>query len=127
LRAIVASVAAAFALGACTELPDRVGPLGACVEIDQAAYEARDGASWRTVDLTGGGYRSQAAGQNMQRCWPRVDRMNSTERRCVQKNDLVVEMRTDTAISYYRIPARTTYMLYGEAGQAQCRIVMEEE
>ena len=127
MRAFVASVAAAVALGACTELPDRVGPVGACVEIDQAAYEARDGASWRTVDLTGGGYRGQAAGQNMERCWPRVHGMNSAERRCVQTNDLVVEMRTDTATTYYRIPARTTYMLYGEAGQAQCRIVMEEE
>jgi hypothetical protein len=123
LKAIVASVAAAFALGACTELPDRVGPLGDCVQIDQAAYEARHGASWRTVDLTGGGYGSQAAGQNMQRCWPRVDQMNSTERRCVQKNDLVVEMRTDAATTYYRVPARTTYMLYGEAGEARCRIV----
>jgi len=124
----MASVAV-LALGACTELPDRVGPLGSCVEIDAAAYaEARgSGTAWRTVDLTGAGYRSQAAGQNMQRCWPRVDGMNSTERRCVQKNELVVEMRTDAAVSHYRIPARTTYMLYGEAGEAQCRIVMRED
>jgi hypothetical protein len=127
LRAIAASVVAAFALVACTELPDRVGPLGPCVEIDQAAYEARDGASWRRVDLTGGGYRSQSAGQNMERCWPRVHGLNSTDRRCVQKNDLVIEMRTDAATTYYRVPARTTYMLFGEAGQAQCRIVMQEE
>jgi len=127
LRLIVATVAASFALAACTELPDRVGPLAECVTIDQAAYEARDGASWRSVDLTGGGYRGRASGQNMQRCWPRVDGMNSTERRCVQRNDLVVEMRTDTATTYYRIPARTTYMLYGEAGEARCRIVMKEE
>jgi hypothetical protein len=118
---------AAFALGACTELPDRVGPVGECVQIDAAAYQARDGASWRTVDLTGGGYGSQAGGQNMQRCWPRVQGMNSVERRCVQKNDLVVEMRTDAATTYYRVPARTTYMLYGEAGEARCRIVMQED
>jgi hypothetical protein len=121
------AIAASVALGACTELPDRVGPLGECVQIDAAAYAARDGASWRTVDLTGGGYNSQAAGQNMQRCWPRVDRMNSTERRCVQKNDLVVEMRTDAATTYDRVPARPTYMLYGEAGEARCRIVMQED
>ena len=127
MRAIVASVATAFALGACTELPDRVGPLGACVEIDRAAYEARDGASWRTVDLTGGGYRGQASGQSRERCWPRVHNMNSSDRRCVQLNDLVIEMRTETATTYYRVPARTTYMVYGEACQAQCRIVMEEE
>lgn len=127
MRYSAATVAAVVSLGACTDLPDRVGPVGACEQIDAAAYEARDGASWRTVDLTGGGYRSQASGQNMQRCWPRVDGMNSADRRCVQKNDLVVEMRTDAATSYYRIPARTTYMLYGEAGEARCRVVVQED
>lgn len=127
MRRLAASALSIGVLAACTELPDRVGALGDCAQIDAAAYEARDGASWRTVDLTGGGYRSQAAGQNMQRCWPRVDNMNSTERRCVQTNDLVVEMRTDDATSYYRIPARTTYMLYGEAGQARCQVVIRED
>jgi hypothetical protein len=127
LRLAVATVLVALTLGACTELPDRVGALGDCAQIDAAAYEARDGASWRTVDLTGGGYRSQAAGQNMERCWPRVHDMNTTNRRCVQTNDLVVEMRTDDAVSYYRIPARTTYMLYGEAGQARCQVVVQED
>jgi hypothetical protein len=127
LRLAAATVLVALTLGACTELPDREGSLADCVQIDAAAYEARDGASWRTVDLTGGGYRSQAAGQNMQRCWPRVDGMNSAERRCVQTNDLVVEMRTDAATTYYRVPARTTYMLYGEAGEARCRVVMQED
>ena len=127
MRLAVATAAASLVLGACTELPDRVGPVAECVQIDAAAYAARDGASWRTVDLTGGGYHSQAAGQNMQRCWPRVDGMNSPDRRCVQKNDLVVEMRTDAATTYYRVPARTTYMLYGEAGEARCRIVMQED
>lgn len=127
MRSALASASVVLMLGACTELPDRVGALGECAQIDAAAYEARNGASWRTVDLTGGGYSTQAAGQNMQRCWPRVDGMNSTERRCVQKNDLVVEMRTDDAVSHYHIPARTTYMLYGEAGQARCRVVIQEE
>ncbi len=127
MRLIVATVLASFALGACTELPDRVGALGDCAEIDAAAYEARDGASWRTVDLTGGGYRSQAAGQQRERCWPRVHNMNTTDRRCVQTNDLVVEMRTDDAVTHYRIPARTTYLLYGEAGQARCQIVIQED
>lgn len=126
MRLAAASVLVALT-GACTELPDRVGALGDCAQIDQAAYEARDGASWRTVDLRGGGYSGEAAGQSRQRCWPRVDGMNSTERRCVQLNDLVVEMRTDDATSYYRIPARTTYMLYGEAGQARCQIVIQED
>ncbi len=125
MRVVLVSVLAM--LGACNELPDRVGAIGDCVQIDAAAYEARDGASWRTVDLTGGGYDSQAAGQSRQRCWPRVSQMNSPGRRCVQLNDLVVEMRTDDAVSHYRIPARTTYMLYGEAGQARCQIVMREE
>lgn len=127
MRAIVASVAASFALVACTDLPNRVGEVGECAQIDAAAYEARDGASWRTVDLTGSGYRSSAAGQNMQRCWPRVHDMNTPDRRCVQRNDLVVEMRTADAVTHYRIPGGTTYMLYGEAGQARCRIVMEQD
>ena len=127
MRLAAATVLVALTLGACTELPDRVGALGDCAAIDAAAYEARDGASWRTVDLTGGGYRSQAAGQQRERCWPRVHNMNTTDRRCVQTNDLVVEMRTDDAVSYYRIPARTTYMLYGEAGQARCQVVVQED
>jgi len=95
------------------------------MQIDAAAFEAREDASWRRVDLTGGGYRAQAAGQMRERCWQRVVGMNSPDRRCVQRNDLVVEMRTDDAVTHYRIPARTTYMLYGEAGEARCRVVME--
>jgi len=114
-------------VGACTDLPDRNGALGDCAQIDAAAYAARDDASWRTVDLRGGGFRSQASGQFRQRCWQRVKGMNSPDRRCVQQNDLVVEMRTDDAVSYYRVPAHTTYMIYGEAGQARCRIVMQED
>lgn len=127
MRFIVATFAASLTLGACTDLPERTGAIGECLPVDAAAFEARDNASWRTVELTNGGYHSQAAGQNMQRCWPRVNQMNSPNRRCVQRNDLVVEMRTDDAVSYYRIPAGTTYMLYGDAGQAECRIVMEQE
>ncbi len=127
MRFIVATVAASLALVACTDLPNRTGPVGECVPIDAAAFESRENASWRRVDLTGGGYRAQAAGQNMERCWQRVHGMNTPDRRCVQRNDLVVEMRTDDAVTHYRIPAHTTYMLYGEAGQARCRIVMEQE
>jgi hypothetical protein len=44
----------------------------------------------------------------------------------VQTNDLVVEMQTDATTIYFRIPARTTYALYGEGGVAQCRIVQED-
>ena len=40
---------------------------------------------------------------------------------------LAESMRTDDALTHYRIPGGTTYMLYGEAGQAQCRIVMDQE
>lgn len=127
MRLIVATVAASLALSACTDLPNQTGSVGECAPITAAEFEARDGASWRRVDLTGGGYRAQASGQNMERCWQRVHGMNSPDRRCVQRNDLVVEMRTDDAVTHYRIPGRTTYMLYGEAGQARCRIVMEEE
>lgn len=129
MRAIKTLVVASLALGACTDLPDRVGPLGECVSIADTDYaEAREhGSAWRTVELTGGGYHSSAAGQNMERCWPRVQGMNSTTRRCVQKNDLVVEMHTDTTTTHYRIPAHTTYMLFGEAGEARCRIVTRED
>ncbi len=119
----------ALALAACTDLPDREGVLANCAPIDAAAYTTakEDGAAWRTVDLRGGGYRSQAAGQNMQRCWPRIQGMNTDFRRCVQRNDVVIEMRTDEAISHYRVPARTTYLTYGEAGQAMCRVVAGEQ
>lgn len=127
MRLIVASFAASFALGGCTDLPDRNGQVVECAQIDAAAFEARENASWRRVDLTGGGYSAQAAGQMRERCWQRVVGQNSPDRRCVQRNDLVVEMRTDDAVTHYRIPGRTTYMLYGEAGEARCRIVMEEE
>jgi hypothetical protein len=124
-----AAALAVLMLGACTDLPDRVGTLGACAEISQSDYEGHRSrhAAWRTVDLTGGGFGSEAAGQSRQRCWPRVQGMNSSERRCVQQNDLVVEMRTDAATKYYHVPAHTTYMVYGEAGQARCSIVMQEE
>ena len=129
MRLAVATVAASLVLGACTELPDRVGPVGECVVITATDYaQSRDrGTAWRTVNLAGGGYRSQAAGQNMQRCWPRVQDMNTPDRRCVQTDDLVVEMRTDDTLRYYRVPARTTYMLYGEAGESRCQIVMQED
>jgi hypothetical protein len=122
----VTCAAAIFALGACTDLPDRTGPIGECVQVDAAAYgQARERrTAFQEIDLTGGGYRGHGAGHNMQRCWPRVQGLNSAERRCVQRNDLVVEMRTDAVVTHYRIPAHTTYMLYGEAGQARCRIVM---
>ena len=127
MRFIVATFAASLTLGACTDLPNQTGPVAECVPISAAEFEARNDASWRRVDLTGGGYRAQASGQNMERCWQRVVGMNSPDRRCVQRNDLVVEMRTDDALTHYRIPGGTTYMLYGEAGQAQCRIVMDQE
>jgi len=127
LRFIVATFAASLTLGACTDLPNQTGPVAECAPISAAEFEARNDASWRRVDLTGGGYRAQASGQNMERCWQRVVGMNSPDRRCVQRNDLVVEMRTDDALTHYRIPGGTTYMLYGEAGQAQCRIVMDQE
>ena len=126
MRLVAATVLVALTLGACTDLPNQTGAVGDCAQIDAAAFEARENASWRRVDLTGGGYRAQAAGQNMERCWQRVVGMNSPDRRCIQRNDLVVEMRTDDATSYYRIPGGTTYMLYGEAGQARCQIVIEE-
>lgn len=128
MRAALLSLAP-LALAACTELPDREGALVDCAPIDAAAYASAKagGTAWRTVDLTGGGYRAQAAGQNMQRCWPRVQGMNSDFRRCVQRNDVVIEMRTDDAVSHYHVPARTTYMTYGEAGQAMCRVVARGE
>ena len=127
MKKAAASVLALASIGACTDLPDRVGALGDCAQIDAAAYEARENASWRTVDLRNGGFRSQAAGQLRQRCWQRVHGMNSPDRRCVQQNDLVVEMRTDAAVAYYRVPAHTTYMIYGEAGEARCQIVIKED
>ena len=126
MRFIVATVAASFMLSACVDLPNRTGPVGECVPISAADFAARENASWRRVDLTGGGYRAQASGQTFERCWQRVVGMNSPDRRCIQRNDLVVEMKTDAAVTHYRIPGGTTYMLYGEAGEARCRIVMEE-
>lgn len=128
MKKALASVVAAFTLAACTELPDRVGEVGECVQIDAAAFaEGKSGGSWREIDLRGGGRDGGGAGANMRRCWPKVDGLNTPNRRCVQRNDLVVQMQTDEAITYYRIPARTTYMLYGEAGQARCQIVMRED
>lgn len=127
MRFAAASVAALLVLGACTDLSNQTGPVGDCAQIDAAAYEARENASWRRVDLTGGGYRAQAAGQQRERCWQRVVGMNSPDRRCVQRNDLVIEMRTDDATTHNRVPGGTTYMVYGEAGQARCRIVQEED
>ncbi len=125
----MATAAASLALVACTDLPDRIGPLAACVPTDARAYRsAREGGgAWRMVDLRNGGFHSLSARQDRQHCWPRVRGMNSPNRRCVQRNDLFVEMRTDDAVTHYRIPARTTYMIYGESGQAQCRVVMKEQ
>jgi hypothetical protein len=48
-----AAALAVLMLGACTDLPDRVGTLGACAEISQSDYEGHRSrrAAWRTVDL----------------------------------------------------------------------------
>jgi hypothetical protein len=120
---------ALVALAGCYELPDRAGALvDACVRIDAAAYaEAREsGRAWNAFDLRGGSFAGEGAGHSKKRCWPRVMGMNSPDRRCVQTNDLVVSMQTDAETSYFSIPARTTYALYGEGGVAQCRIVQED-
>jgi hypothetical protein len=122
---------ALVALAGCSsyELPDRAGALvDACTPIDATAYsEAREGGgAWNSLDFRGGGFAGEGAGHSQKRCWPRVQGMNSPDRRCVQTNDLVVEMQADAATTYYRIPARTTYALYGEGGVAQCRIVQED-
>ena len=131
MRAVAPFLVALSLLGACTDLPDRAGQLvDACTPIDAAAYAAAraDGGAWRELDYTGGGFHGQGAGHSRKRCWPRRARgVNNPDQRCVQRNDLVVEMRTDTATTYYRIPARTTHALYGEGGVAICRIVQDED
>jgi hypothetical protein len=131
VRRLALTVAALVALSGCGayELPNHAGALvDACTPIDAVAYtEAREsGAAWNSIDLRGGGFAGEGAGHSQKRCWPRVRGLNSPDRRCVQTNDLVVEMQTDAATTYFRISARTTYALYGEGGVAQCRIVQED-
>lgn len=128
MRRAAITAAALSALASCTDLPDRVGALAPCVQIDAVAFEAAlaDGGAYRRIDLTNGGYRANGARHNMKRCWPRIQGLNSPERRCVQRNELVVEMRTDEAVTYFRIPPRTTHLIYGEAGRAMCQVVMQE-
>jgi len=131
LKRAALSLAALVALAGCGgyQLPDRAGALvDACARIDEAGFAAarESGDAWNAFDLRGGGFAAEGAGHSQKRCWPRVQGMNSPDRRCVQTNDLVVEMRTDDATAYFRIPARTTYALYGEGGIAQCRIVQED-
>ena len=129
MRALAISLA--VALGACTDLPDRRGTLiDACLPLDQASYAAArsEGAAWRELDYTNGGYRGQGGGHSMRRCWPRrAQGANNPDQRCTQRNDLVVEMRTDAMTTHYRIPAGTTYTLYGEGGVAICRVVEGQE
>lgn len=131
MRSLVLSATALVALAGCGayELPDHAGALvDACAAIDAAGYDqAREGGTaWNSLDFRDGGFAGEGAGHTQKRCWPRVRGLNSPDRRCVQTNDLVVQMQTDTATTYYRIPARATYALYGEGGVAQCRIVQEE-
>jgi hypothetical protein len=128
VRSVVITAAALAALVSCTDLPDRVGALAPCVQIDAAAFEGAlaDGAAYRRIDLTNGGYRANGARHSLKRCWPRIQGLNSAERRCVQRNELVVEMRTDEAVTHFRIPPRTTHLTYGEAGRAVCQVVMQE-
>lgn len=116
---------AALALAGCYELPGPPGELVAdCTRIDAADYAAarEDGGAWNRLDFRGGGFAGEGAGHTQKRCWQRVVGMNSPDRRCVQTNDLVVEMQTDAETSYYRIPARTNYALYGDGSVAHCRI-----
>lgn len=116
---------AVLALQGCYELPGPPGELvRSCESIDAAAYAAarESRRAWNSVDLRGGGFSAQGAGHTQKRCWQRVVGMNSPDRRCVQTNELVVEMITDDARAYYRVPARTNYALYGEGGQAHCRL-----
>lgn len=119
------SIAALAALAGCYELPGPPGELVAdCAQIDATIYAAarENGAAWNSLDFRGGGFSSEGAGHTQKRCWQRVVGMNSPDRRCVQTNELVVEMRTDTTTTYYLVPARTGYALYGEGGVAHCRI-----
>jgi len=119
------TIAALIALAGCYELPGPPGELVAdCPPIDAATFAAarESGGAWNRLDLRGGGFAGEGAGHTQKRCWQRVVGMNSPDRRCVQTNDLVVEMQTDAATTYFRIPARTGYALYGEGGVAYCRI-----
>ncbi|MBY0563560.1 MAG: hypothetical protein K2P58_05160 [Hyphomonadaceae bacterium] len=129
MKRIAATVAALVALAGCYELPGPPGQLIAdCTPISAADYEAarESRSAWNSIDLRGGGFSGEGAGHTQKRCWQRVVGLNSPDRRCVQTNDLVVEMRTDSATTYYRVPARTNYALYGEGGIAHCRIEASE-
>ena len=125
------SVAAFLALAGCTKLPDNFGPTGQCAEIGREQYdEARQqgGVGWAEVRLENGYFAQSGAGHDRKRCWPRTAGQGEgrENRRCVQRNDLVVEMQNPDAITYYRIPAGTTYLLFGQEGRLVCQTVVEE-
>ena len=107
------------------------GVVSPCVSIDAAAYEAgRARASHfnGTIDASGS-WNSTAAGASRRRCFPTSGGMTPglTDRHCIQRNDLFVQLTDGAGVRHYEVPAMTTYKLYARDGVAICEIVEEAE
>lgn len=107
------------------------GVVSPCAAIDAAAYEAgRARASHfeGRVDPAAG-WTSTAAGASRRRCFPTSGGMTQglTDRHCVQRNVLFVQLSDGAGVRHYEVPAMTTYRLYARDGAAICEIVEEAE
>ncbi|MGE0044810.1 MAG: hypothetical protein AB7J28_08770 [Hyphomonadaceae bacterium] len=122
----LAAALLALAAASCTELPDQGGVEIPCTEISAEEYaQGRASGAWREIDVRNG-FDGEGALHDRRRCWPRgIAAAGSMRenRRCVQRNDLVVRLTDPAGVAHYRIPVGETYMLYGSEGRAICSVI----
>ena len=107
------------------------GVVSPCAAIDTAAYEAgraRASHAEGTIDSEGNWY-TVAGGASRRRCFPTSGGMTPglTDRHCVQRNDLFVQLTDGAGVRHYEVPAMTTYKLYARDGVAICETVEEAQ
>jgi hypothetical protein len=128
----VATLLALSAVAACDPVAVvNDGVISSCATIDADAYEAGSARASHfngTIDASGV-WSSTAAGASRRRCFPTSGGMTPglTDRHCVQRNDLFVQLTDSAGVRHYEVPAMTTYKLYASDGVAICEIVEEAE